>query len=631
MTDPQNLTDERHYGVDAQGNKIDLADFDEHGYRPGEVEEILEQYGPHMKGIENEEIVKGKIIKIGERDVIIDVGFKSEGIIPKDEFKSLDSYKEGDEVEVFVEDRENESGEALFSKSKADFIKVWDEIQEAYKNQTEVDGTIIRRIKGGMVVDVFGVDAFLPGSQIDLRPISDMDNLVGQTLKMRIIKVNSLRRNIVVSRRVILEDERLKMREEILRDLEKGDVREGAVKNITDFGAFIDLGGADGLLHITDMSWGRVNHPSEIVALGDNIKVKVIDFDDDKKRISLGLKQLYEHPWKDVETKYAVGTRVRGKIVSITDYGAFIELEKGIEGLIHISEMSWTEHIKHPSQVVGLGDIVEAVVLTLDKNNQKLSLGLKQLQPDPWKDIEEEFPIGSVVKGKIKSFAAFGAFVELKEGVDGLIHISDMSWTRKVNHPGEILKRNENVDVKVLGIDRDKRRMSLGIKQLQENPWPGLAEEFPVGKELEASISRILDRGLIVEVKPDVEGFIPLAQMGREIKKPSEVFTVGEKINAEVIEFDADDKRILLSVKEYYKDKDEQEWNAHCEKYPVRDAKPAEKETPADAASESDADQVPDAAQQSAPPAEAATSQQDESSSDDEDTQQQDEKDTAQE
>jgi small subunit ribosomal protein S1 len=279
---------------------------------------------------------------------------------------------------------------------------------------------------------------------------------------------------------------------------------------------------------------------------------------------------------------------------------------------------------------VGLGDIVEAVVLTLDKNNQKLSLGLKQLQPDPWKDIEEEFPIGSVVKGKIKSFAAFGAFVELKEGVDGLIHISDMSWTRKVNHPGEILKRNENVDVKVLGIDRDKRRMSLGIKQLQENPWPGLAEEFPVGKELEASISRILDRGLIVEVKPDVEGFIPLAQMGREIKKPSEVFTVGEKINAEVIEFDADDKRILLSVKEYYKDKDEQEWNAHCEKYPVRDAKPAEKQTPADAGSESDADQAPDAAQQSAPPAEAATSQQAEPSSDDEDAQQQDEKDTTQ-
>ncbi len=558
-------------GVDAEGNEVDLSEFEESYYKPGEVEEALEDYFESVENITEGQVVKGKILKITDKEVFVDVNFKSEGVIPINEFKNIEEFKEGDEIDVFLEQIEDSEGNIILSKSRADFLRVWDTIYEAYENQTTVKGKLLRRIKGGVVVDLFGVDAFLPGSQIDLRQIPDMDAIIGETFEFRVIKVNKTRRNIVVSRRVILEEGRMAQREKILAELEKGTVREGTVKNITDFGAFIDLGGVDGLLHITDMSWGRVNHPSEVVALGDSLKVMVLDFDENKERISLGLKQLTEHPWKDVEEKYPEGTKVRGKIVSITDYGAFMELEKGIEGLIHISEMSWTQHIKHPSKLVGIGDIVEAVVLKVDKDNQKISLGFKQLEPDPWENVQTDFPVGSTTTGKVRNIAVFGAFIELREGIDGLVHISDMSWTKKINHPSEILKKGDTVEVKILDIDEEKRRISLGIKQLTEDPWSDLAEKFVVGSDIECEVARILDRGLVVNLTDDVEGFIPLKELGQEVKHPSDIYQVGDKTVARVIEFDIDGRKIVVSVAEYFKDKDESERQAYLEAHPVKE------------------------------------------------------------
>lgn len=560
-------------GFDAAGNEVDLSDFEESFYRPGQVQEILKDYDKSLEGIEEGQVVSGKILRITEKEVIVDVNFKSEGIIPISEFKNVHDFKPGDEIDVFLEQVEDSEGQIILSKSRADFLRVWDTIYKAFENSETVEGRLLRRIKGGVVVDLFGVDAFLPGSQIDLRQIPDMDAIIGQTFRFRVIKVNKARRNIVVSRRVILEEDRSAMREKILAELEKGQVREGTVKNITDFGAFIDLGGVDGLLHITDMSWGRVNHPSEIVAIGDKLKVKVLDFNENKERISLGLKQLTEHPWKGIEEKFPEGSRVRGKIVSITDYGAFMELEKGIEGLIHISEMSWTQHIKHPSKIVGIGDIVEAVVLKIDKDNQKISLGFKQLEPDPWERVPGEFPIGSVVKGKVRNIAAFGAFIELKEGVDGLIHISDMSWTKKINHPGEILKKGDTVEVKVLDIDPEKRRISLGIKQLSEDPWSTLSQEFLVGTDIaDCEVARILDRGIVVNCTEEVEGFIPLNQLGQDVNHPSKIYKVGDKTPAKVIEFDLDGRKIVLSISEYFKDKEESVWHEYLAEFPATES-----------------------------------------------------------
>ena len=565
--------------TDASGREVDLSEFEEDFYTPDQVEKALQDYNKSLDGLEEGQVVRGRILRITAKEVIVDVNFKSEGIIPLSEFKNVQEFKSGDEIDVFLEQVEDNEGQIILSKSRADFLRVWDRIFDAFEKQETIEGRVMRRIKGGVVVDLFGVDAFLPGSQIDLRQIPDMDAILGQTFKFRVIKVNKARRNIVVSRRVILEEDRSQMRGKILTELEKGQVREGTVKNITDFGAFIDLGGVDGLLHITDMSWGRVNHPSEIVALGDKLKVKVLDFNENKERISLGLKQLTEHPWKDIEEKFPDGSHVRGRIVSITDYGAFMELEKGIEGLIHISEMSWTQHIKHPSKIVGVGDIVEAVVLRVDKANQKISLGIKQLEPDPWEKVPSEFRPGDVVQGKVRNLAAFGAFVELREGIDGLIHISDMSWTRKINHPGELLKKGDSVEVKVLDIDVDKRRISLGVKQLAEDPWPSLAATYAVGTEIaKCEVARILDRGVVVNIGNDVEGFIPLNQVGREaVNHPSRLYKVGDVIPAEVVEFDLESRKIVLSVEEYFKDKKD-ESAAFEAAFPL---KPAEGKAPA--------------------------------------------------
>jgi small subunit ribosomal protein S1 len=558
--------------TDASGREVDLSEFEEDFYTPDQVEKALQDYNKSLDGLEEGQVVRGRILRITAKEVIVDVNFKSEGIIPLSEFKNVQEFKSGDEIDVFLEQVEDNEGQIILSKSRADFLRVWDRIFDAFEKQETIEGRVMRRIKGGVVVDLFGVDAFLPGSQIDLRQIPDMDAILGQTFKFRVIKVNKARRNIVVSRRVILEEDRSQMRGKILTELEKGQVREGTVKNITDFGAFIDLGGVDGLLHITDMSWGRVNHPSEIVALGDKLKVKVLDFNENKERISLGLKQLSEHPWKGIEDKFPEGAHVRGKIVSITDYGAFMELEKGIEGLIHISEMSWTQHIKHPSKIVGVGDIVEAVVLKVDKVNQKISLGIKQLEPDPWEKVPADFRVGDIVSGKVRNLAAFGAFVELKEGIDGLIHISDMSWTKKVNHPGELVKKGDTVEVKVLDIDLEKRRISLGIKQLTGDPWPNLVASFPVGTEIaDGEVARILDRGVVVNLGNEVEGFIPLNQLGQDTNHPSRIYKVGDKVPSEVIEFDLEGRKIVLSIEEYFKDKQDA-WKEHVAAFPVKAA-----------------------------------------------------------
>ena len=573
---------------------------DDEGYSQEEYEEMLAAYDETMQDIREGEIVSGKVIQVTESDVMIDVGFKSEGVIPLVEFGEPLNVKVGDEVDVFLESMENQEGQLVLSKQKADFMKVWDTIKESYESGKLVEGRIQRRIKGGMVVDLFGVDAFLPGSQVALRPVPDLDKLIGEVFSFKIIKLNKMRRNIVISRRVVLEEKRAKAKALIIKELEVGQVREGTVKNITDFGAFIDLGGIDGLLHITDMSWGRVSHPSELVAISDVLKVKVLNFDRERERISLGLKQLTPYPWENVEENYPVESKVRGKVVSITDYGAFVELEKGIEGLIHISEMSWTQHIRHPSKVVAIGDVVEVMVLKVDKEGEKISLGLKQIQPDPWLTLEERHPVGSRVVGKIRNLTNFGAFVEIEEGIDGLVHISDLSWTRRIHHPSEVLKKGDRAEVVILNVDKQNRRVSLGYKQLIEDPWERLAAVYPVGTTVDGKILRLLERGVIVELPEDVEGFVPLTQLGRtDIHKPAEAFSVGETIPLKVIEFDLDNRKIILSAKAYFEDREKTELQEYLDKHPVKkltmgevagaessgedkDAKEAESEKPAE-------------------------------------------------
>jgi small subunit ribosomal protein S1 len=455
-------------------------------------------------------------------------------------------------VEVYLEKMEDQDGLVVLSKQKADFAKVWDRVKDASDSETVVEGKLLRKIKGGLVVDLFGVEAFLPGSQVALRQVQNIDQLLNQTLRFKIIKLNKRRRNIVVSRRVVLEEERARQKSSILKELAKDQVREGVVKNITDFGAFVDLGGIDGLLHVTDMSWGRVSHPSEVLAIGDKIKVKVLSFEPERERISLGLKQLTAYPWENVEEKYKIGSKVRGKVVSITDYGAFVELERGIEGLIHVSEMSWTRHVRHPSRVLAIGDTIEAVVLKVDKDSEKISLGLKQVEPDPWLTLDEKYPVGTRLWGKVRNLTNFGAFVEIEEGIDGLVHISDMSWTRRISHASEILKKSDKVEVVVLNIDKDNRRISLGLKQVSEDPWQDLVEKFPLNLTVHGTVVRILDRGLIVDLGDEIEGFVPFSQMGIEdIRKPMDVFQAGDELDLKVIRVDPEARRIVLSLRAY--------------------------------------------------------------------------------
>lgn len=516
-----------------------------------------------MEGLEAGKVVTGKISQVNEQEVLVDVNFKSEGVISRNEFKDDEIPEVGSEIEVYIEKLEDDDGRLVLSKQKADFVRVWERIREAYENNEIVRGTLTKRIKGGVVVDLFGIDAFLPGSQIDLRQIPDINALIGQEFELKVIKVNKARRNIVVSRRVVLEEQRNSQRDKVLENLEKGQVRKGIVKNITDFGAFIDLGGVDGLLHITDMSYKRINHPSEVVKLGDEVEVMVLDFNDKKERISLGMKQLKPHPWKDVAARYPEGMVVKGKVVSITDYGAFVELEDGIEGLIHVSEMSWTQHVKHPSKILAVGQEVEAVVLKVEEEQERISLGLKQLEEDPWEHIDEELPPGARVVGEIRNLASFGAFVEIKDGVDGLIHVSDMSWTKKINHPSEMVKKGDKVECVVLAVDKEKRRISLSMKHLTEDPWDTIETTFPIDSEVKGNIIRLLDRGVVVELPNGIEGFIPVSKLTAEyIKVPADAFKVGDEVPAVVTEIDPNNRKITLSVVDYFKNRESAELKA---------------------------------------------------------------------
>lgn len=512
-------------------------------------DKMYEEVNNRSKSLREGDIVKGTVYAVTDKEVILDVGFKSEGTIPLEQFDDCNEINKGDIFSVFLEKMENQDGLIVLSKEKADFIRAWDDLKQSYDTGKVVTAIADRRIKGGLVVKLMNVEAFLPGSQVALRQIPNLDELINKDLDCKIIKLNKRRRNIVVSRRVVLEEERESKKRKLIAELEVGQEREGVVKNITDFGAFVDLGGIDGLLHLTDLTWGRVSHPSEVVAIGDKLKIKVLDFDRERERISLGLKQLTPYPWEGVEERYPIGKKMRGKVVSITDYGAFVELEKGIEGLIHISEMSWTRHVKHPSKVVAIGDTVEAIILNIDKEHEKISLGLKQLEPDPWKALESKYPPGTRLKGKVRNLTNFGAFVEIEDGIDGLVHISDMSWAKRVRHPSEMVKKSDEVEVVVLEIDSGKRRISLGMKQMRENPWNELASEFTINTEAKGRITRLLDRGAVVELKEDVEGFVPLSHLGVEgLKKPSDYFEIDMEIPLKVIKMDPQNKRIVLSV-----------------------------------------------------------------------------------
>src|SRR5438552_8748687 len=524
--------------------------YEEDEYTSADYERMMEMYQGSMASIDEGEIVKAKVQSIRENVVVLDIGFKSEGTVPLEEFKDHPDLRIGDEVEVLLEHLEDQEGAVVLSKKKADFMRVWEKIRLAYENDQPVEGTLVKKIKGGVVVDLMGVDAFLPGSQIALRRVPNIDELLGQKFEFKIIKLNKRRRNIVVSRRVILESERAGKREKLMKELEKDQVRKGIVKHITDFGAFIDLGGVDGLLHITDMSWGRIQHPTEMVQIGQEIEVKVLDIDWQRERISLGLKQLHPYPWKDVAEKYPVGTRVQGKVVSITNYGAFIELEPGIEGLVHISEMSWTRNVRHPSKLVSIGETIEAVVLKVDPNEEKISLGMKQTEQDPWMVLPEKYPVGTRLSGKVRNLTSFGAFVEIEPGIDGLIHISDMSWTKRVQHPSEVVKKGDTVEVVILNVDAENKRISLGLKQATEDPWLQIGENYPVGTELKGRVVRLMDKGVVVDIGNDIEGFVPNSQLnfGNPVNSPADIVWETMNLDLRVLEVDPIHRRIVLAV-----------------------------------------------------------------------------------
>ena len=582
--------------------------FEENEYTLEEYEEMLAMYEDTLKEIEEGEIVRANVLRVTENTVVLDVGFKSEGSVPKDEFSDPDELEPGEEVEVFLERLEDDEGRVVLSKKKADFLRVWDKIKLAHEEDDEVPGILKRKIKGGVTVDLMGVEAFLPGSQIALRRVPNVEELIGNRYSFKIIKLNKRRRNIVVSRRVILEGEREKKKEYLVKELMVGQVREGVIKNVTDFGAFIDLGGLDGLLHITDMSWGRVGHPSEIVDIGDSIDVKVLDIDWDRERISLGLKQLLPYPWKDVVDKYPVGSRILGRVVSITNYGAFVELEKGVEGLVHVSEMSWTRNIKHPSQIVSIGDEIEAVVLKVDREDEKISLGMKQIEEDPWLALPVKYPTGTKVKGTVRNLTSFGAFVEIEPGIDGLIHISDMSWTKRIQHPSEVLRKGEEIEVMVLGVDAENKRISLGLKQMQDDPWYGLVTQYAPGVETSGTVARLLDDGVVMDLGDDVEGFVPTSQLPGDSADPSTVVSEGQKVELRVLESDAVNRRIVLAVTEIHPAEGGSEAPAEAgEETEGAEETEAEAEAPeAEAATETSEPEAPEAeAATEAPEAEA--------------------------
>ncbi len=558
-----------------------VEDFDWEAYEKGDTkrdktrEELTKTYDESLNTVKDKEVIEGTIIALNKREAVVNIGYKSDGIIPMNEFRYNPDLKVGDTVEVFIENQEDKKGQLILSHRKARAARSWERINEALEKDEIIKGYIKCRTKGGMIVDVFGIEAFLPGSQIDVRPIRDYDIFVGKTMEFKVVKINQEFKNVVVSHKALIEAELEQQKREIIAKLEKGQVLEGTVKNITSYGVFIDLGGVDGLIHITDLSWGRVNHPEEVVQLDQKLNVVILDFDDEKKRIALGLKQLLPHPWDALDAELKVGDKVKGKVVVMTDYGAFVEIAPGVEGLIHVSEMSWSQHLRSAQDFMKVGDEVEAVVLNLDRDDRKMSLGIKQLKNDPWENIETKYPLGSKHTAKVRNFTNFGVFVEIEEGVDGLIHISDLSWTKKVKHPSEFTQIGAEIDVQVLEIDKEQRRLSLGHKQLEENPWDVCETLFTVGSVHEGTITEMVEKGAVVALPYGVEGFATPKHL---VKEDGTQAQVDEKLNFKVIEFNKDSKRIILSHSRIFEDE------AKAERTEARKAKRAAKraeETPA--------------------------------------------------
>jgi small subunit ribosomal protein S1 len=548
MTEEKGLQDPDMEHLD--GNVEDAGDTEEVTGQD-DSEDFARLYEESIRELREREVVTGTVVGITGDGVLVDVGYKSEGIIPKSQFQDEQgelTVDVGDSVEVFLEKKEDSEGLIYLSKEKADKMKIWNEIGKAYEDNVPVKGKIISRIKGGLTVDI-GVRAFLPGSQVDIRPIRNLDRLVGEDFFFKIIKFNPRRGNVVLSRRVLLEEERENKKGETLKVIEENAVMEGIVKNITDYGAFIDLGGIDGLLHITDLSWGRLQHPSEMLSVGDRVEVKILKFDKDKERVSLGMKQLTDDPWESVPGKYPVGSRVSGKTMSVTDYGAFVRLEDGVEGLVHISEMTWNRKIKHPSKVVEVGDMVDAEVLSIDTENRRISLGMKQVEPNPWDIVAENYPLGSMIEGKVRTLTDFGAFVGLEEGIDGLIHVSDMSWTQKVNHPSDVLKKGDTVKAVVMSVDRERERLSLGLKQLTPNPWEELVKNHPSGTVIKGKVVNHADFGTFVELAEGVEGLIHISEMELDGgQSAEEAYPPGSEVTVKILNIDPEERKVSLSI-----------------------------------------------------------------------------------
>jgi small subunit ribosomal protein S1 len=552
--------DDKPQEVSLKSGAPDEKSSEETKSRDDSMEKLMNMYDESFKRFQEGEVVTGRIISVDKDYVLVDIGYKSEGQIKIHEFRDESgniSAKLGDTVEVMVEWWDDEEERVILSKEKAEKVKVWDDIKKAYDNDGTVDGVILSRVKGGFSVDI-GVQAFLPGSQADLRPIRNLDELVGKTYTFKILKYNRKRSNVVLSRRAILEQDRDSKRTATLSSITENKIVEGFVKNITEYGVFVDLGGVDGLLHITDISWGRVKHPSEMFTVGDKIKVKILSIDKEKERVSLGMKQLAEDPWIRASEKYPIGSRVAGKVVSLTDYGAFVELEEGIEGLIHVSEMSWTRKIRHPSKVMSVGETVESVVLDIKPENRRISLGVKQVIPNPWDLISENYPVGTTIEGKVKNITDFGIFVGIDEGIDGLVHISDISWTKRIKHPSELYKKGDVVQAIVLAIEKENERFSLGIKQLQKDPWETVGERYLVGREITGTITNVTDFGIFVELEEGIEGLIHVSEISKEkIKTPVGKYNVGDMITARVMNINSVERRIGLSIKRLQMD-DEQ-------------------------------------------------------------------------
>ena len=565
-------------------NVAPLSDFDWNAFENGVTEsaqskeELEKAYDKTLGSVNENDVVEGTVIAINKREVVVNIGYKSDGIIPVSEFRYNPELKVGDQVEVYIESQEDKKGQLVLSHKKARASKSWERVNQALENKEVVKGYIKCRTKGGMIVDVFGIEAFLPGSQIDVKPIRDYDVFVGKTMEFQIVKINQEYKNVVVSHKALIEAELEAQKQEIISKLEKGQVLEGTVKNITPYGVFIDLGGVDGLIHITDLSWGRVSDPHEIVQLDQKLNVVILDFDEEKKRIALGLKQLTPHPWDALDPNLKVGDKVKGKVVVMADYGAFVEIAPGVEGLIHVSEMSWSQHLRSAQDFLKVGDEVEAVVLTLDRQDRKMSLGIKQLKDDPWKDIEVKYPVGSRHHAKVRNFTNFGVFVELEEGVDGLIHISDLSWTKKVKHPSEFTQIGADIEVVVLEIDKDNRRLSLGHKQLEENPWDVFENVFTEGSVHEGTIVDLMDRGAVVQLEYGVEGFATPKHL---VKEDGSHAKEGEKLPFKVIEFNKDSKRIILSHSRTFEDAQRGEDRPERERKPRKQNNRKEEAIPA--------------------------------------------------